>query len=364
MESQKLIFSIGNPLLDITSQAYGAGIEGFSLEAGNELLDKFALQRGLACLAEDKHKELFDQLWADEKGERTPGGAAMNVIRCANFMLKGAHPNSCLYFGSIADDDRGKVLKSSLDDEKIEHDFSITDETYTGACAVVVVDNERSLCADLAACTKYKSAHLDENIERIKDYKIIYSTGFFITSNADALLKVSEFANENNILFSFNLSATFLIAGCKDTYLAVLPYVDLVFGNEDECDVFGETHEVGSKDRKEIAQYIAKLDKKNTSRVRTVIITQGALDTIVAVHNFETGETTVTEHPVPQLSKEEIVDTNSAGDSFAGGYLAALAQGHSTETALEAARYCAKYILQTPGCQFTLENQFEYPALE
>ncbi len=332
MESQKLIFSIGNPLLDITSQSYGAGIEGFSLEAGNELLEKYSLVRALACLAEDKHKSLFEQLWADEKGERTPGGAAMNAIRCANFMLKEGHPNSCLYYGSIADDDRGQVLKTSLDSEKIDHDFSISDETYTGACAVVVVDNERSLCADLAACLKYKTSHLESNLEKIKDYKIIYTTGFFITSNAEALQKVAELASENNILFSFNLSATFLISGCKDTYLSVLPHVDLVFGNEDEIDVFGETHEVGTKDRKEIAAYIAKMDKKNTSRERMVIITQGSDDTIVAVHNFETNETTVTSHAVPALAKEDIVDTNSAGDSFTGGYLAALAQGRYHET--------------------------------
>ncbi|CAI2373749.1 unnamed protein product [Moneuplotes crassus] len=363
MESDKLIFAIGNPLLDIASQPYGSGIEGFTHEAGQELMEKYSLVKALACLAEDKHKELFDQLWADEKGDRTPGGAAMNAIRCANFMLK-EKDNSCLYFGSIADDERGQVLKNSLDAEKIDYNFSITDETYTGACAVVIVDNERSLCADLAACLKYKTSHLEENLDLIKQYKIIYTTGFFITSNAEALQKVAETAHENNILFSFNLSATFLISGCKDTYLAILPYVDLVFGNEDEIDVFGETHEVGSKDRKEIAAYIAKMDKKNTARERKVIITQGPDDTIVAVHNFETNETTVTCHPVPALAKEDIVDTNSAGDSFTGGYLAALAQGHSEETCLEAARYCAKYILKTPGCQFLRENEFQYPALE
>ena len=352
MESEKLIFAIGNPLLDI------------SAECTHETLEKYSLGLGLACLAEEKHKPLFDELWKDPKGERIPGGAAMNVIRCANFMLKGAKPNSCLYFGSIADDDRGNVLKSSLDSEKIEYDFSITDETYTGACAVVVVDNERSLCADLSACLKYKTSHLEAHLERIKDYKIIYTTGFFITSNAEALLKLAEFASENDILFSFNLSAVFLLQIAKDSFVSVLPYVDLLFGNEDEIDTFSTMFEVGSTDRKEIAKYIAKMDKKNTKKPRTVIITQGSEDTIVAIHDFENNVTTVNTYSIPVLTKEEIVDTNSAGDSFTGGYLAAIAQGHSHETALEAARYCAKYILQTPGCQFPRNNEYEYPALE
>jgi len=185
MDSEKLIFAIGNPLLDI------------SAEVTEATLDKYGLIRGLPCLAEEKHKPLFDELWNDEKGERFPGGAAMNVIRCANFMLKGTKPNSCLYFGSIANDDRGEVLKTRLDEEKVEYDFSITDETYTGACAVAVHDKERSLCADLAACLKYKTSHLEDNLERLKAYKILYTTGFFITSNAEALQKLAEFASSN-----------------------------------------------------------------------------------------------------------------------------------------------------------------------
>jgi adenosine kinase len=348
--SQKLIFAIGNPLLDI------------SAECPVETLEKYALNRGLACLAEEKHKELFEELWKNENSDKIPGGSAMNVLRCANFMLKGNHPNSCMYFGSISDDDRGKVLKDNLDQEKIQHDFSIAEDTYTGACAVVVNDNERSLCADLAACLQYKTSHLDENIEKLKDFKILYSTGFFITSNPEALKKVASFATENDITFGFNLSAVFLIEGCKQDYLDVLPHTDIVFGNEDEADAFGKAHEVGSEDRKVIAEYIAKSEKKSTTKTtRTVIIHQGAQDVIVSTHNFSTNETTTISYPIEKMSKEELVDTNSAGDSFAGGYLAATALGHDQQTALKAATYCARYILKTPGCQFPRENEFEYP---
>lgn len=348
MDSEKLIFAIGNPLLDI------------SCECSEEFLTKYGLNRGLACLAGEEHKELFEEIWNNEKRELIPGGSAMNVLRSANFMVKGTKPNSCLYFGSIADDDRGKALKAALDSEGIHYDFSITDETYTGACAVVVTENERSLCADLAACLKYKTEHLDANIDRLKDYKILYTTGFFITSNPEALKKVTVYASEHQITMGFNLSATFLVEGCKQDYLDILPYVDIVFGNEDECDSFGKAHEVGSTDRKDIAKYIAQIEKKNSSKTRRVIIHQGSHDTIVATHNFESGETDVTTFPVEQLTKEEIVDTNSAGDSFAGGYLAAIALGHDHATAMKSAGYCARYILQTPGCQFLRENTFDF----
>jgi adenosine kinase len=57
----------------------------------------------------------------------------------------------------------------------------------TGTCAVIVDDKERTLCANLAAACKYSINHLNENIDRLKESKIIYTTSFFITSNYDAL---------------------------------------------------------------------------------------------------------------------------------------------------------------------------------
>jgi adenosine kinase len=351
MDSEKLVFAIGNPLLDI------------SVDSTEETLTKYGLNKGLACLAEEKHKALFEEIWADEKHLLIPGGSAMNVLRSANFMVKATKPNSCLYYGSIAEDERGLALKAALDNEHIEYDFSITDETYTGACAVVVTENERSLCADLAACLKYKTEHLDTHIDRLKDYKIIYTTGFFITSNPEALKKVAAYAADHKITMGFNLSATFLVEGCKDLYNEIIPYVNIVFGNEDECDSFGKAHGIESTDRKEIAKHIAQIENKNATTTRTVIIHQGSQDTIVATHNFESGETDVATFVVEQLTKAEIVDTNSAGDSFAGGYLGALALGHTHTTCMKAAGYTARYILQTPGCQFLTANTFEYPQL-
>lgn len=57
----------------------------------------------------------------------------------------------------------------------------------TGTCAVVVVEKERTLCANLAAACKYSIQHLNDNINVLQDSKIIYTSSFFITSNFDAL---------------------------------------------------------------------------------------------------------------------------------------------------------------------------------
>ena len=39
-------------------------------------------------------------------------------------------------------------------------------------------------------------------------------------------------------------------------------------------------------------------------------------------------------YDVPKLEADKIVDTNGAGDSFVGGFLARLAQGHTLDIAV------------------------------
>jgi adenosine kinase len=351
MESQKLIFAIGNPLLDI------------SAECDTSVLEKYGLTNGMACLAEDKHKTLFEDLWKQDNMESIPGGAGMNALRSANFMLKGEHENSCMYFGSISADERGDVLKKALESEKIESDFSIAEDTYTGACAVVINNKERALCADLAACLKYKTEHLESNIEKLVNYKIIYLSGFFITSNLEALKKVAQYATDNDKTFAFNLGAVFLIDCHKDEYLDIIQHADIIFGNEDEIDAFGKAHGVESKDRKDVAEFIAKLPKKNVNKPRVVIAHQGSLPAITSIYDSANDKLTTATNEFDVLPADQVVDLNSAGDSFAGGYLAATALGHGHETALKAAFYSARYIIQSSGCSFPTPNEFEYPVL-
>jgi adenosine kinase len=46
-------------------------------------------------------------------------------------------------------------------------------------------------------------------------------------------------------VFSANLSAPFIAQFFKDQVDQVLPYVDLLFGNESEAEAYAESHEWG-----------------------------------------------------------------------------------------------------------------------
>ena len=195
-----MIVAIENPLLEIQLE-----IES------EELLKKYGLEHGQACLADAKHQPLFGEIWADAKKVVVPGGSSLNSVRAANHMLKDSHPGKCAFFGSIGNDEIGRTLQGELERTNIHGFFSIDQETPTGSCAVLVHKKERTLCANLAACVKYRVEHLAANLKALEKAAFLYTSAFFITSNFDALMNYARFAAEHNKPLGYNLSACFLI---------------------------------------------------------------------------------------------------------------------------------------------------------
>jgi len=177
--------------------------------------------------------------------------------------------------------------------------------------------------------------------------------GFFLTVSVESLVKVGEHAVANNKVMSVNFSAPFIIDFFGDQLATAIEYADYVFSNESEAAGYGKKHELG-EDLKEIALKVAALPKKNSSRPRTVIFTQGPSSTIVACDG------TVTEYPVVPLEQEAIVDTNGAGDSFVGGFFSQLVQGKDLAECVKAGHFAARHIIQVSGT--TLEAKCEYGA--
>ena len=97
---------------------------------------------------------------------------------------------------------------------------------------------------------------------------------------------------------------------------------------------------------KKIASY-----KKLGKRPRVAILTHGAKPVTVGTSRPD-GGVDVEEYPVPALAKEQIVDTNGAGDSFVGAFLAELLQGKGFKEAINAGIYLSGEVVQRSGCTF------------
>lgn len=86
------------------------------------------------------------------------------------------------------------------------------------------------------------------------------------------------------------------------------------------------------KDHVAVARSIALLPKSNAARSRVVVITRGT-DSTVYVSSSAPNEPK--ELPVTKLPDDQIVDTNGAGDAFAGGFMAGLVLGKSLDECVE-----------------------------
>jgi adenosine kinase len=333
MSLQKL-FCIGNPLLDV------------SADVDQAFLDKYGVKLNNAILAEPSHLPVFDDLVQNKKPLFIAGGATQNTARVAQWQVNQA--GAVTYAGAIGKDKFGEELKKASAADNLTTLYYETDEAPTGTCAVLVVDTERSLIANLGAAEKYKITWTQSEAvtKAIADAQIFYIAGFVLTHSADSIMHVCKHAADNNKIMTMNCSAPFLfqvppfLAAFKEAW----EYLDIVFGNESEAETVAQAFEMGTKDVKEIALKMAAMPKKNTARPRMVVITQGENSTVVA------SEGKVTEYAVSKV--EKVVDTNGAGDAFCGGFLAMLIQGKSVEEAVKAGHYTASVVIQRSGCQF------------
>jgi adenosine kinase len=83
-------------------------------------------------------------------------------------------------------------------------------------------------------------------------------------------------------VFVANLSAPFIPQFFKAQLDSILPYCDIIIGNETEAESYAAARGLPSPtDLPAIAKAIASLPKTNASRPRIVVITHGAESTIL-----------------------------------------------------------------------------------
>ncbi|XP_069741380.1 adenosine kinase-like isoform X2 [Narcine bancroftii] len=345
---QNLLFGMGNPLLDICAIV------------DKDFLDKYGLKTNDQILADEKHKELFDELVKKFKVEYHAGGSAQNSVKVAQWMIQQPH-KVATFFGCIGRDKFGDLLKKKAEEAHVDAHYYEQSEQPTGTCAACITGDNRSLVANLAAANCYKKErHLDhkENWQLVEKAKVYYIAnlwnrtlhwiivGFFITVSTESILKVATHVSENNKILGLNLSAPFISQFFKEDLMKIFPYVDILFGNETEAATFAREQGFETEDIKEIAKKVQSLPKENKKRQRIIVFTQGKDDTIVATADH------VTAYPVLDIKQDDIVDTNGAGDAFVGGFLSQLLYGHPLEECIRGGHYAANVIIRRSGCTF------------
>jgi len=323
---------MGNPLLDIQVAA----------DEGQKYLEKYDLKSNDAILAEEKHMPIYDDIVANAKVTYVAGGAAQNAARGAAYVLP---EGSVAYIGSVGDDDLKTTLQKANEAEGVQSAYQIhPSPTRTGACAVILTNHDRSLCTTLRAAEMFNVSHLSspEIANLVSGAKFFYIEGYFLTHGLESALEVAKSASSQGKTVVLNLSAPFIPQFFKVQLEELLPHVDILIGNESEAAAYAQAAGMGDASLPSIATALASFTKSNASRPRLVLITQGADSTLVASSspsaspaNLSPTDENPKTYPVPKLEKSKIVDTNGAGDMFAGGFLGGLAAGKSLDECVE-----------------------------
>jgi len=334
------LFGMGNPLLDISAVVDADFLEKYKLKANN------------AILATEEHVPLYNDLVKNYEVEYIAGGATQNTLRVAQWVI--GKPKVTSFMGAVGTDEYSKILEESALKDGVNVRYQKLAEHPTGTCAVLLTDQFRSLCAYLAAADHFTKDHLDkpDNLALMEKAKYYYISGFFLTVSPESILAVAEHASTNNKTFTMNLSAPFIPEFFTERLMSVLPYIDILFGNETEAATFAKVLKFDTKDVAEIAKRIVALPKKNEARARMVVFTQGDGPVVVAQGSQ------IQKFPVQKLSDENIKDTNGAGDAFVGGFLAQYMQEKPIEECVKCGIWTATEVIQQSGCAFPKDKKY------
>ncbi|KAJ7146342.1 carbohydrate kinase PfkB [Mycena epipterygia] len=331
------LFCIGNPLLDM------------QVTKGETLLAKYDLKANDAILAEEKHEPIYAELVKEHQVTYVAGGASQNAARGAAYILP---PNSVVYTGCVGDDELAEQLKAANKREGLREVYQVKKGEKTGACAVIITGHHRSLVTTLRVAEKWDKSHLESEVVAplVEGAKVFYVEGYFLTHGTESIVYLSQKASAASKVFALNFSAPFIPQFFGSQLQQIIPHCDIIIGNEAEAEAWASATGLPEpKNIPAVAKAIAVLPKSNTSRPRIVVITQGAESTVLVSSAEPDSPKVYAVHP---LTEEQIVDTNGAGDAFAGGFLGAWVAGKNVDECVEAGHKLGGMCVQQVGPQY------------
>lgn len=315
------VYGIGNALVDI------------EFEVTNDFLDKMNVEKGLMTLVDEtRQSELLGE-FAGVQHKRSCGGSAANsMIAISQFGGKSFY--SC----KVAKDEAGDFYYKDLVDNGVKTNLGDgRKEGVTGKCMVFITpDADRTMNTYLGITETFSKEELRE--EEIKKSEYLYIEGYLVTSETGkaAAITAKKVAEENGIKTSLTLSDPGVVDFFKDGFTEIIgDGVDLIFCNESEAMKY-----TGMKTPLDAAEELKKIAK-------TFAITMGPKGAYVydGEHDIEVVSPSV-----------EAIDTNGAGDCFAGAFLYCITNGYDFRDAGRVACHAASELVTQFGARLSVQQ--------
>lgn len=288
------VYGVGNALVDM------------EFEVEDSFFEQNSIDKGVMTLVDEQRQhELMGHLDAFD-GKKASGGSAANTI-IANSYFGGQSFYSC----KVSNDELGDFYVKDLMAAGV--DSNVGDgrkDGITGKCLVMVTsDAERTMNTYLGITETFSVDELHQSA--IIDSEYLYIEGYLVTSNTGrhAAIEARKIAEENSVktalTFSDPAMVQFFKEGLKDM---IGEKVDLLFCNDAEALSWADTDDLDTaiESLKQVA--------------RSFAVTLGSKGALLFDGN-----------KMIEISPHQVkaVDSNGAGDMFAGAFLYGITHGHS-----------------------------------
>ena len=306
--------------------AVGAALVDTEVRVSDAFLQDHSIDKGVMTLVEQSRQvELISALNSlDSILHRQSGGSACNTAVAASYF--GA---TACFGGKVANDDDGELFANDLAHANVAF-YSAKSEGITGKCLVMVTDDaERTMNTYLGVSDAFSEGEINHNALMSSEW--FYIEGYLQTdARRTAVIKAAvEKAKQNGVKVALSLSDPFVAQLFADNLKSVIgDGVDLIFCNKDEAQAFTQAGSIDSA-AEQLKAY-----------AKTFVITDGTNGALV----FDGQEL----FNAPAV-KANAIDTNGAGDMFAGAFLYAINAGEDYQSAAQLANKAAAMVVERFG---------------
>lgn len=309
------VFGVGNAIVDTVAQVDDKLIADLEIAKGSmSLMDSESQAHVLGKL---DHRNL----------KLASGGSAANTM-----VAIAQSGGTGVYFGKVAHDTNGEFYKQHMEDSGVMFPLPLAPEQSlpTGTCVVLITpDAERTMCTHLGISTTLTKSDID--LDLLAQSKCSYIEGYLWDAEEPraACVEALEQSKKLGVRAAFTFSDAFLIDRFADDFHDVVSkYCDIIFCNTDEARQFFGIESVD------------ECTTKMAAICDLAFITDGA-DGCYVVENGVV--TKVAGFPV------KAIDTNGAGDAFAGGVLFGITSGMPAAQAAKWGNYFASRVVENIG---------------
>jgi len=316
------VYGIGNAIVDIVT------------EVDYDFFEKNGIEKGVMTLVDEKRQIELMKVIDMNKSKVSGGGSAGNTVTALS-QFGGKAFYSCL----VAKDDLGKLFLDDLKKEGVDTNLAhaACPPGHSGRCLVMTSpDAMRTMNTFLGVSSFLSPEHLDE--AAIKDSSYVYLEGYLVASpkGLEAMKEAKKIAEKHKVEVALTFSDPSMVKYFSEQMREVVgASVDLLFCNDEEALIYTGT------------ATIAEAREKLREIAKRFVITLGKNGALIY-----DGDTFIQIEPY----KVTAVDTNGAGDMFAGAFMYGITHHHTYAEAGKLASLAASRVVSQWGPRLEKEQ--------